>query len=364
MKTRVTLCLLAAAFPALAAEPHALKLPPAPRPPWRGVHLMAPEARHLPRVERAIVEHLAPAGVNLIVFEVNYRFAWRSHPELALPGAITAEQARALAATCRQRGIRLVPLFNCLGHQSWSKTTFPLLAKYPEFDETPQIPPDNPGIYCRSWCPQHPRVNEVVFALFDELLDAFAADALHVGMDEVFLIAHEQCPRCRGGDPAKLFARAVNDYHAHLVGHRKVEMWMWGDRLLDDAVMHYGEWEASRNGTATAVDLIPKDIVLCDWHYERRDEYPSVPFFQERGFRVLPSSWRHREAALALLEFAQHHNRGRVIGHLCTTWVGADQIARELLGETASGNERAREIVGTLRACLDRLRAATTVTPP
>jgi hypothetical protein len=217
MKTRAILCLLAAALTAGAVEPPPKKHASAPHPPWRGVHLMAPQVQHLPLVERAITEQLAPAGVNLIVFEVNYRFAWRSHPELTLPGAIAAEQARALAATCQRHGIRLVPLFNCLGHQSWDKTTFPLLAKYPEFDETPQIPPDNPGIYCRSWCPQHPQVNKVVFALFDELLEAFAADALHVGMDEVFLIAHEQCPRCRGGDPAKLFARAVNDFHAHLV---------------------------------------------------------------------------------------------------------------------------------------------------
>lgn len=340
---------------AWAADTSPASAPPPPHPPWRGVHLMAPEARHLPLVERAIVERLAPAGVNLLVFEVNYRFAWRSHPELALPGALTREQARSLAATCRSRGIRLVPLFNCLGHQSWSSNTFPLLAKHPEFDETPQIPPHNPGIYCRSWCPQHPRVNEVVFALFDELLEAFEADALHVGLDEVFLIGHEQCPRCRGQDPAKLFARAVNDYHRHLVGQRRVELWMWGDRLLDDAVMKYGEWESSRNGTAPAIELIPKDIVICDWHYEPRAEYPSVPYFQERGFRVLPASWRNREAALALLEYARAHNRGRVVGHLCTTWVGADQVARELLGEAAGGNERTRQIVETLRACLTRL---------
>ncbi len=341
---------------ARAAEAPLTAASTSPRPPWRGVHLTAPEARHLTLVERALTEQLAPAGVNLLVFEVNYRFAWKSHPELALPGALTREQARKLAATCRRYGIRLVPLFNCLGHQSWSTNTFPLLARYPEFDETPQIPRDNPGIYCRSWCPQHPRVNEVVFALFDELLEAFEADALHVGMDEVFLLAHEQCARCRGQDPARLFARAVNDYHRHLVGQRRVEMWMWGDRLLDDATMKYGEWEASRNGTAPAVELIPRDIVICDWHYEPRAEYPSVPFFQERGFRVLPASWRNREAALALLDYARAQNRGRVVGHLCTTWVGADRIARVLLGEEIPGEGQTRQIVETLRACLDRLR--------
>jgi hypothetical protein len=318
---------------------------------------MAPDARQLPLVRRAVAERLAPLGVNLIVFEINYRFAWKSHPELAQSGALTREQAREFAAVCRSNHIRLIPLFNCLGHQSWAKQTAPLLAKYPEFDETPRIPPDNPGIYCRSWCPQHPRVNTVIFALLDELLEAFAADALHVGMDEVFLIGHEQCERCRGQDPAKLFARAVNDYHRRLVGERRVEMLMWGDRLLDDATMKYGEWEASRNGTAPAVELIPKDIIICDWHYEPRAEYPSVPFFQERGFRVLPSSWRNRDAALALLDYARAQNHGRVVGHLCTTWVGADQIARVLLDEGESAGEQPRQVVEALKACLARLAA-------
>jgi hypothetical protein len=322
---------------------------------WRGVHLMAPSSAHMPLVERAVAGPLADLGVNVIVFEINYRYAFHSQPELALRGAITREQARSLAATCGEKGMRLIPLFNCLGHQSWAKQTGPLLTRYPEFDETPDIPKDNPDIYCRSWCPLHPEINGVVFALLDELLEAFDADALHIGMDEVFLIGHEQCSRCRGKDPAELFARAVNDLYGHLAKTKGVEVLMWGDRLLDDKVMHYGKWEASGNGTAGAVELIPKDIVICDWHYEPRETYPSVPFFLEKGFRCWPSSWRKREAALKLRDWSRQQNDDRMLGHLATTWVGADQVARLLLGEDAEESrlERAREIVATLRACFE-----------
>src|SRR5205085_11379595 len=103
-------------------------------------------------------------------------------------------------------------------------------------------PADNKGIYCRSWCPFHPEVNKVVFALMDELIDAFDADAFHVGMDEVFILG--QCPRCKGKENADLFAKAVNDLHAHLVGKRKLQMLMWGDRLLEGKTTGYGGWEA------------------------------------------------------------------------------------------------------------------------
>jgi hypothetical protein len=205
--------------------------------PWRGVHLMSPGHDGVPLLKKAITEGLAPLGVNALILEINYNFDYRSHPELRAGGGLTAADACELAALCREHGIRLIPMFNCLGHQSWARHTVPLLTKHPELDETPKVPPDNKGIYCRSWCPLHPDVNPIVFALMDELIDAFQADAFHVGMDEVFLIASDQCPRCRGKDPAELFARAVNDYHKHLVDGRRLTMLMWGDRLLDDKTM-------------------------------------------------------------------------------------------------------------------------------
>jgi hypothetical protein len=319
-----------------------------PKGQWKGVHLMAPRAEDVRLLNRAIEQTLAPLGVNVLILEVNYGFEYRSHPELRANVVLSKGDIRSILSTCRQNGVRLIPQFNCLGHQSWEKTTFPLLVKYPEFDETPHIPLDNPDIYCRSWCPLHPKVNDVVFALMDELIDAFEADAFHVGMDEVFLIANDQCRRCRGKNPADLFAKAVNDYHQHLVKKRQLTMLMWGDRLLDDSVMKYGKWEASQNGTAPAVDRIPKDIIICDWHYELRNEYPSVPFFQQKGFRVLPSSWRHVQAALALRDYARKNATEKMIGHLCTTWSSGSDTARALLNDPKA-SDSAKQAVQALR---------------
>ena len=160
----------------------------------------------------------------------------------------------------------------------------------------------------------------MVFALIDELAEAFDADAFHVGMDEVFLIASEHCPRCRGGDPAKLFAKAVNDLHRHIVGERKLEMLMWGDRFLDAKALGYSEWEASKNGTQAAIDLVPKDIILCDWHYGAQTNYPSVPLLLGKGFRVWPSGWQPLEATRAFSAFARRQKSKNLVGYLCTTW--------------------------------------------
>lgn len=296
---------------------------------WKGLHLCIGGDGGL-RTLAEQAPRLADLGVNVAVIEVNYAFDFKSHPELSDGGKVTAKQASATAKACREKGIRLIPGFNCLGHQSWKKATFPLLKKYPEFDETPGKYPDNEGIYCRSWCPRHPKVNGIVFSLLDELVDAFNADAIHVGMDEVFLVSSEFCPRCKGTDPADSFAKAVNDMHGHVAGERKLQMLMWGDRLLDGKATGYGEWEASKNGTQAAIDKIPKDIVICDWHYEKRAEYPSVPLLLKKGFRVWPSGWRNAPATIALRDFAKKQGDEKMLGHLCTTW---GSVAVEKLAE-------------------------------
>ena len=290
-----------------------------PPTPWRGLHLMLGSDKQTD----ALVEQLpklAADGVNVIIVEVDYNFDFQSHPELRPPQYVTKAGAQRLARAAREQHIRVIPQINCLGHQSWSSNTGSLLVQHPDFDETPGQFPGNKGIYCRSWCPQNPEVNRVVFALVDELIDAFDADAFHVGMDEVFIMASDYCPRCHGGDPAKLFAKAVNDFHQHLVTERKVEMLMWGDRLLDARAEGYSEWEAATNGTPPAIDLIPRDIIICDWHYEKRADYPSVPVLLNKGFRVWPSGWQPLAGAEAFSAFSRQQPNPRLVGYLCTTW--------------------------------------------
>jgi hypothetical protein len=242
---------------------------------------------------------------------------------------MTRQGARKFARLCRKHGVRLIPQFQCLGHQSWKAYTFPLLTAYPELDLTPGAFPKNKGIYCREWDPLNPKVNKIVLPLLDEILDAFGAEALHVGMDEVFLLGSDKAPSTRGKDPAEVFARAVNDLHRHLVKGRKVEMLMWGDRLFDADKYHWGEWEAARNGTAAAVDRIPKDIIICPWHYERSKTYPSIGMFLDKGFRVLPASWKDRAAARALIEYNRKFDSPRLLGQMFTTWgaVKKDAVA-------------------------------------
>ena len=291
------------------------------KPTWRAVHLLDYNTDAALDALGANLETLAKQGINVIILEVDYNFAFKSHPELRRgKEPITRDGARRFAALCKKLNIRLIPEFQSVGHQSWKQETFPLLTVYPQFDLTPRAFPNNEGIYCREWDVTNPQVWRIVFELLDEIIDAFHADAMHVGMDEVFLLGSDKSPSTRGKDPAQLFAKAVNELHTHLVRKRKVEMLMWGDRLIDGKKYDLGEWEAAVNGTAKAIDLIPKDIIICPWHYEVRESYLSIPMFIEKGFRVLPAGWKNVDATKALIQFSRLHAGPKLLGYMFTTW--------------------------------------------
>ncbi len=305
--------------------------------PVRGLHVTAPKQEELPDCLRFIREALPKEGVNLLVVEFGYRYQFTKRPEVAEKDALTREDVKGIVAACRDAGVRLVPQINLLGHQSWANTTFGLLRAHPEFDETPGKYPANEGIYCRSYCPLHPEVHNVVFDLIDELAEACEADAFHVGLDEVFLLGEDDCPRCKGKNRADLFAQEVRTLHDHLAKAGRT-MWMWGDRFLDGEITGLGKWEASQNGTVTDLRQIPKDIVICDWHYESAP--PTALHFAVAGFPVVSSPWRRPGVALAQLQLIRHARKNapdaisaRMLGVLQTTWCSFGPFAKAYFRE-------------------------------
>jgi len=327
--------------------------------PVRGIHLAAPMPDEIPLAERFIKEALPKEGVNTLVLEINYRYQFAKHPEVVDANPLSRDDVQRLAAASRAAGVRLIPMINLLGHQSWARTTFGLLRGHPEFDETPGKYPDNQGIYCRSYCPLNPELHGVLFDLIDELADAAGADAFHVGMDEVFLLGEDDCPRCKGRNKADLFAGEVRAVRDHLAQSNRT-MWMWGDRFIDGDVTGIGKWEASGIGTAPAIHAVPKDIVICDWHYDAAQ--PTALYFALEGFNVLSSPWRKPAVALRQLDLirlaranASPVVAARLQGMLHTTWVGFGAFAHAYFGDDVR-NAQVLESVTTFRELFRELR--------
>jgi hypothetical protein len=301
--------------------------------PIRGFVIAAPRPSGVEEFVKFINEELGPKKVNTLILRVDYNYEYESRPELRDSVALSKADVKKMLDACKKFDIRIIPQVNLLGHQSWASKTENLLKVYPEFDETPwvQMPaeykwPNDDGLYCKSYCPLHPDVHAVVFDLVDEITAVFETNAFHAGMDEVFYIGEDKCPRCGGRDKAELFAGEVWKIRDHLAKSGK-ELWIWGDRLIDGKTTGIGMWAASMNNTHRAIDLIPKDVVICDWQYNQ--PYQTAVYFATKGFKVVSCPWNKPHVAVVQVddmirsrEYATKQMKENFYGVAQTVWSG------------------------------------------
>ncbi|MGV3509481.1 MAG: family 20 glycosylhydrolase [Sphingobacteriaceae bacterium] len=274
--------------------------------PVRGFSIAAPKPENLDEFITFIEKELAPRQVNTLLLRVDYRYKYQSQPELRDSIVLNKRQVREIVKACKKNNIKIIPHINLLGHQSGRKKVNTLLRVYPQFDETPEDKMDDAfekyrttGQYLKGYCPLHPDLHKVIFNVINELCDVFEADTFHGGMDEVFNIGSDKCPRCSGRDKAELFANEVRTIRDHLAKSGKT-LWIWGDRLIDGKTSGVGKWEGSYNSTYRAVSLIPKDVTICDWHYERPD--PTAVYFAMNGLNVISCPWKKPDVALVQID--------------------------------------------------------------
>lgn len=336
----------------------------------KGFCISAPGHDKMDQFIDFVKNELAPQGVNTLVLRVDYNYAYESRPELRGENPLSKLQVKQLVNTCKELNINIIPQVNLLGHQSWHSKHTKLLDIYPEFDETPhvQLPekyvwPNDDGLYCKSYCPLHPKVHEVVFDLVDEILEVFEANAFHAGMDEVFYLANEKCPRCKGKDPASLFAGELTRISDHL-NKKGARLWIWGDRLIDGSVTGIGMWEASMNNTSRAIDMIPKSVVICDWHYEKA--HPTPAYFAMKGFDVIACPWRKPDVAVAQAKMMSDFKNNstpemanRFLGMMQTYWSSPSRFIEEQKNP-ASQKDNAAECFKAMISTINALESTNT----
>lgn len=87
------------------------------------------------------------------------------------------------------------------------------------------------------------------------------------------------------------------------------------------------------NNTHRAIDMISRDVFICDWHYERA-ELTSV-MFAMKGFDVATCPWKNPKTAMMQLDdmirFRKNTNPAmaqRFQGIIATVWSGADNFLK------------------------------------
>lgn len=221
---------------------------------------------HLDRIENyyRMVDRLASWKVNNIIWELEDKLAYSSHPEIASPNAISKQEMVALSEYAFRRNIRIHPLVQGLGHAGY------ILKRHWELREDPQS----------DWefCPSNPGTYDMLFDLYDEAIEAMPHSRyLHIGGDEVSGIGTDK--RCleTGKTPFELqmeWLRRVCDF-ARSRGRipifwddmplKNADLWWVLHRPLTDAEVE-ANWDTSK--LDSSVSLFPQDCVFMRWEYE------------------------------------------------------------------------------------------------
>jgi hypothetical protein len=317
-------------------------------------------------------------GINTIVFDMNYKaFHFTCDPRLnkfSYPPqrGFTTSETRQMAKIARDNGMSVIVALQVLTHSAghvfsethpeymlpvstWKQgTLYEKKLDYVHYEgktykaicshtsNTDNVPPTT--IYWEETASSPTRNpfaadgESLIFKMIDELIQAFtvngiAPEGFHIGSDEL-RHWYKQPELATGQSSAQIFAMAISNAFNHIrAKNPAMEVIMWGD-MLDE---HWnGAPKSTRNiygkNTATAIDLIPKDIIIADWRYEAnkrygydptREEFPSVGKFLNKGFRVWPTSWAEVKGTTDLVWTGnkEQAKTNRIVGHLYSTWL-------------------------------------------
>jgi hypothetical protein len=86
--------------------------------------------------------------------------------------------------------------------------------------------------------------------------------------------------------------------------------------------------------------MIPKDVFICDWHYERPDHTPA--YFSAKGFRVAICPYKKVEVGIAhaenMLRYRKHSTpkmRDNFQGVIQTVWTGCGSFLDQYYSNNA-----------------------------
>ncbi|MBR5626411.1 MAG: family 20 glycosylhydrolase, partial [Thermoguttaceae bacterium] len=291
-----------------------LEIDDVPRLVFRGLHLCWFPETESTSIERSI-RMASYYKFNYIVLEFWGVFPFEACDAMCWEEFHTSkDEVRRLVSLGRSLGVQLIPQINLLGHAPGARGAsgkHTLLDNHPEME--PLFEPDG-----WTWNIYNPSTRDLLSKCVLELYETFDRPPyFHIGCDEAYSAGTSFVAR-RKGNYAEVLAEWITHFH-DLLQERDCRIMMWHDMLIEPA--DFKGYTACGNAkTWGLIDKLPKDILLCDWQYDKPKEnetWPTTSFFSEKGFEVLSCPWRNLEGIKSL---AGNAAEKKYFGLLCTTW--------------------------------------------
>jgi hypothetical protein len=332
------LCLLRGAGPARSIA--FCRIDDGPAMEVRGVHMGLPPREEIPFLKRLVRSLLVPMRYNTVFLEFAGGMELERRPEInrawveaneraergeapPLPhGSMVAggrclskAEVRDLVDSMREYGIEVIPEVQSLSHVQYLTVTYPHIAETEpprrrgggeDAEKADALPPER---YPHCYCPSLEESYAIVFDLIDEIVEVVRPERyVHMGHDEVYSIG--VCERCRGKDPAELFADHVLRVREHLRSKGLGTM-IWSDMLQ----------EVTSYRTPPAIARIPRDVVMLDfiWYFHLDKEIED--HLLDAGFRLIMGNMYSSHYP----RFSARRRKAGVVGAEVSTWLRVDE---------------------------------------
>ena len=277
---------------------------------WPSLSLRAVHLFHghnaLPFHEKLIERIFSRYKLNAVFVEAE-QVRW-DHDSSVAPGwAGSRAQLKEEINFARQRGVTVYPLLQSYGHLAWLLDN----SRNRELAEDPATP------YALNY--SNPKAVTYMDGFNGEADTLFNAPGFHVGLDEVAL---------RGRFPFRSKPKPFSQIYVQAATHwdnffqkRGKPVFMWADQALSAVEENPDFGTASSAAEAKAVrDGLPKDIILMDWQYGERTDFPSLRRLKEAGFKnVVAATWYRPKN---IQNFARAASEVGAMGAIQTTWAG------------------------------------------
>ena len=296
---------------------------------YRAVHLDT--KHHLDRMEYyyRMMDKLSRYKINAVIWELEDKFRYSSHPELAASNAISKQEMQALCRYAKERNIEISPLVQGLGHASY------ILKHHQDLRENPKS----------DWelCPSNPKTYELLFDLYGEAIKAMPyGKYLHIGGDEITAIGIDERCRATGKSAFELQMDWLDKVCQYARENGRIPIF-WDDMplkyaglwttILSDKTEEELDKVWNTEKLDRAIDLFPKNCIYMRWNYGD----PTKPahkrllnWYQEKGLPVMaataassgdsPFMPREHTKSGYIKNFCQLTTENKLQGVLATAW--------------------------------------------
>ncbi len=217
-------------------------------------------ARQIESIEyiKSFIDFIDQYDYNCLVLYLEGRIKTESFPYRKDSESYSKKNIQTVVSYAALKSIEVIPVISLFGHAEQ-------FVSCPELEELAELRGDKMGRFSKFkhvFCPSQETLYDFFASYLAEIADLFPSKYFHAGFDEAWDIAYcDECnKRLENETQADIFSKHLDKCYDIVVNKLNKKMIVW-----DDMFDIY----------PSVLKNMPRDIILCAWHYEAFIEKPA-----------------------------------------------------------------------------------------